>query len=110
MINYKRVVGVAQLVERRSVAPNVAGSIPVSHPNHQKLFGVRVEWSHQDQESGEARRLGDREYQILIGRRENTSITDVHQTLEHQACHVQVDWKEHGPAFRACMARYRSSF
>ena len=28
------VVGVAQLVERRSVAPNVAGSIPVSHPNN----------------------------------------------------------------------------
>jgi hypothetical protein len=25
-------VGVAQMVERRSVAPNVAGSIPVSHP------------------------------------------------------------------------------
>jgi hypothetical protein len=33
MVNYERVVGVAQLVERRSVAPNVAGSIPVSHPN-----------------------------------------------------------------------------
>ena len=30
------VVGVAQLVERRSVAPNVAGSIPVSHPNTKK--------------------------------------------------------------------------
>ncbi len=29
-------VGVAQLVERRSVAPNVAGSIPVSHPNFLK--------------------------------------------------------------------------
>ena len=28
------VVGVAQLVERRSVAPNVAGSIPVSHPKN----------------------------------------------------------------------------
>jgi hypothetical protein len=26
-------VGVAQLVERRTVAPNVAGSNPVSHPN-----------------------------------------------------------------------------
>ncbi len=26
-------MGVAQLVERRSVAPDVAGSIPVSHPN-----------------------------------------------------------------------------
>src|SRR5229473_1396122 len=33
MVNCLRVVGVAQLVERRSVAPNVAGSIPVSHPN-----------------------------------------------------------------------------
>jgi hypothetical protein len=32
MLNYQPVVGVAQLVERRSVAPNVAGSIPVSHP------------------------------------------------------------------------------
>jgi hypothetical protein len=35
------VVGVAQLVERRTVAPNVAGSIPVSHPNY--LQGV-TEW------------------------------------------------------------------
>src|SRR5260370_40116435 len=33
MVNSLRAVGVAQLVERRSVAPNVAGSIPVSHPN-----------------------------------------------------------------------------
>ena len=30
---HRTAVGVAQLVERRSVAPNVAGSIPVSHPN-----------------------------------------------------------------------------
>src|SRR4029077_16065838 len=33
MLNCNRVVGVAQLVERRSVAPKVAGSNPVSHPN-----------------------------------------------------------------------------
>jgi hypothetical protein len=33
MLNFVSAVGVAQLVERRSVAPNVAGSIPVSHPN-----------------------------------------------------------------------------
>ena len=33
MVNSTGVVGVAQLVERRSVAPNVAGSSPVSHPN-----------------------------------------------------------------------------
>ena len=26
-------VGVAQLVERRTVAPNVVGSNPISHPN-----------------------------------------------------------------------------
>src|SRR5271165_1072864 len=32
-VNCNPAVGVAQLVERRSVAPNVAGSIPVSHPN-----------------------------------------------------------------------------
>src|SRR5258708_25727917 len=35
-------VGVAQLVERRSVAPNVAGSIPVSHPNLQAHFVLDV--------------------------------------------------------------------
>ena len=33
VLNFVLAVGVAQLVERRSVAPNVAGSIPVSHPN-----------------------------------------------------------------------------
>ncbi len=27
------VVGIAQLAEHRTVAPTVAGSIPVSHPN-----------------------------------------------------------------------------
>ena len=32
VVNLTGVVGVAQLVERRSVAPNVAGSSPVSHP------------------------------------------------------------------------------
>jgi hypothetical protein len=34
VLNYGSAVGVAQLVERRTVAPNVAGSIPVSHPNY----------------------------------------------------------------------------
>ena len=33
-------VGVAQLVERRSVAPNVAGSIPVSHPSFHTVLIV----------------------------------------------------------------------
>lgn len=28
-------MGVAQLVERRTVAPNVVGSNPISHPNFQ---------------------------------------------------------------------------
>jgi hypothetical protein len=37
MLNWIAVVGVAQLVERRSVAPNVAGSNPVSHPNLTKF-------------------------------------------------------------------------
>jgi hypothetical protein len=30
-------VGIAQLAEHRTVAPAVAGSIPVSHPNFKKL-------------------------------------------------------------------------
>ena len=29
----KAAVGIAQLAEHRTVAPTVAGSIPVSHPN-----------------------------------------------------------------------------
>ena len=37
-------VGVAQLVERRSVAPNVAGSIPVSHPNLQTSVSGAPAW------------------------------------------------------------------
>jgi hypothetical protein len=44
MLDFLLAVGVAQLVERRSVAPNVAGSIPVSHPNKspikQSLFRI----------------------------------------------------------------------
>jgi hypothetical protein len=30
-------VGVAQLAEHRTVAPTVAGSIPVSHPNNLQI-------------------------------------------------------------------------
>ena len=37
---FESAVGVAQLVERRSVAPNVAGSIPVSHPNNLSKHSV----------------------------------------------------------------------
>ena len=36
VLNWNQAVGVAQLVERRSVAPNVAGSNPVSHPKFTK--------------------------------------------------------------------------
>jgi hypothetical protein len=33
VLNLLVVVGVAQLVERRTVAPNVVGSNPIAHPN-----------------------------------------------------------------------------
>jgi hypothetical protein len=39
-------VGVAQLVERRSVAPNVAGSIPVSHPKFLRDASFLVASTH----------------------------------------------------------------
>ena len=36
VINSLGVVGVAQLAEHRTVAPNVVGSNPISHPNPQR--------------------------------------------------------------------------
>ena len=47
VVNYECAVGVAQLVERRSVAPNVAGSIPVSHPNLTKFAFPFPPLTHQ---------------------------------------------------------------
>ena len=44
VVNWPGVVGVAQLVERRSVAPNVAGSSPVSHPNFPTFLDVSTKY------------------------------------------------------------------
>jgi hypothetical protein len=74
-----------------------------------ELSGVTVEWATLDRDSGQARKLGEREFVILVDRRENTSVADVRGTLEHEACHVFVDWKEpeeHGPIFQRCIARF----
>ncbi|SRR5713101_7332437 len=74
-----------------------------------ELSGVRVEWSHLDQDSGQARKFSDGEYLILIDQRENTSIADVRDTLQHEVCHVFVDWQEseeHGAMFQACMKKF----
>lgn len=40
--NAEGVVGVAQLAEHRTVAPDVVGSIPISHPNHPSRFVPRL--------------------------------------------------------------------
>ena len=74
-----------------------------------ELFGVRVEWRTLDAERGEARKYGEHDFVIFVDRRENTSIADVRRTLEHEACHVAVTWREpeeHGPIFSACVKRY----
>jgi hypothetical protein len=74
-----------------------------------ELSGVRVEWVRLDQESGEARKLGEHEFVILVDRRENTSVAEVRETLFHESCHIFVDWKEpeeHGPMFQECMAKF----
>jgi len=78
-----------------------------------ELSGVRVEWSHLDQDSGQARKFSDGEFLIMVDRRDNTSFAEVRRTVQHESCHVFVDWKEkeeHGAMFQRCMARYRSSF
>ncbi len=75
-----------------------------------ELSGVRVEWQTMDDRLGEAQKLGEHDYRIWIDRRENTSLADVRDTLQHEACHVFVDWKEsemHGSMFRECMSRFR---
>jgi hypothetical protein len=74
-----------------------------------ELSGVWVEWSHLDQEGGEARKLGEHEFLILVDQGENTSLADLRRTLAHESCHVFVDWQEpeeHGPMFQECMKRF----
>ncbi len=58
----------------------------------------------------EAQKIGEYDYRIWIDRRENTSIADVRDTLQREACRVSVDWKEqeaHGPMFQECMTQFR---
>ncbi|SRR6266404_1030251 len=77
-----------------------------------ELSGVRVEWRTMDDRLGEAEKLGEHDYRIWIDRRENTSIADVRDTLQHEACHVFVDWQEaeeHGKLFQDCMLRFVSN-
>jgi len=74
-----------------------------------ELSGVRFEWRTMDNRLGEAEKLGEHDYRIWIDRRENTSLADVRDTLQHEACHVFVDWKEseeHGAKFLECMKRF----
>jgi hypothetical protein len=66
--------------------------------------------SDDQQRHGFGSQLPSYEYQILIDRRENTSIEDVRRTLEHESCHIFVDWKEqeeHGRMFQDCATRFR---
>jgi hypothetical protein len=62
------------MLEPRRFESHVPGNQPEYFPS--ELSGVRVEWSHLDQESGEARKLAEREFVILVDRRENTSVAD----------------------------------
>jgi len=59
-----------------------------------ELSGVRVEWQTLDNRLGGAEKIGEHDYRIWIDRRENTSIADVRDTLQHEVCHVLVDWQE----------------
>jgi hypothetical protein len=44
VLDYLSAVGVAQLVERRTVAPNVVGSNPISHPNFSITYINWARW------------------------------------------------------------------
>ena len=62
------------------------GRLPIDALMHAKLSGVRVEWQMMDNRLGEAQKLGEHDYRIWIDRRENTSLSDVRDTLQHEAC------------------------
>jgi hypothetical protein len=73
-----------------------------------ELSGVQVEWNSLDQEYGETRE-SPTGLLIVVDRNENTSIAELRKTLQHEACHVFVDFQEpeeHGPMFQACMKRF----
>lgn len=55
----RSVVGVAQLVERWIVAPEVAGSSPVTHPMEIRLGGGRPMRGVEARDGESARRVGD---------------------------------------------------
>jgi hypothetical protein len=77
-----------------------------------ELSGVTVEWADLDQELGRVQKIRDGEFLILVDQHENTSSAEVRETLQHEACHVFVDWQEpeeHGPMFQDCMARFAHS-
>ena len=55
-------VGVAQLVERRTVAPNVVGSNPISHPNFSKFTAMK-----EPETPAEIKRLTTRTAIFMLG-------------------------------------------
>jgi hypothetical protein len=74
-----------------------------------ELSGVTIEWSHLDQERGESRKLGEDEFLIRVDPNDVTTARELKGVLAHEACRIQVDWKEpeeHGPLFYECMKRF----
>ena len=67
------------------------------------MSGVTLKWRILHGKSGE------RQFLVLLDRRENTSLAEVRRTLQYESCHVFVDWREkeeHGPMFQECMRRF----
>ncbi len=74
-----------------------------------ELSGVTVEWADLDEELGRVQKIRDGDFLISVDRNENTSLAEVQETLQHEACHVFVDFQEpeeHGPMFQTCMERF----
>ncbi len=77
-----------------------------------QLPDVSVRWDnlHADEAYGETRQFQDGSLVIVLDKYSVTTERQTESVLEHEACHVWVNWQEtdeHGPKFRECMTRYQ---
>jgi hypothetical protein len=65
-----------------------------------------IVWSNLDHEYGETR-IDDGDVTILVDPNENTSMSKLAATLDHEACHIFVGNREYGQIFQTCMNRFK---
>jgi hypothetical protein len=81
---------------------------------NRELPDVSVVWGDLTGDYGLTIFYPDNSVKIVIDRQSVTSVHQLRETLSHESCHVltrylveQTGQDAHGPAFQACMARFK---